>query len=260
MKDNGYENTLIAFIFVPAAHRGENIEVLKNVSLFEELYDHVDEFLPEIREQIITSLTNGKLSEEVFTEEFKQQSKKMIAHFKEKEGRSPPLCAFVLNNEGGDAIIQSLNRNGLLNREEDRVKVIFYPAYLSSADRLIGLEYNEATITSDMGVFPSFYEPWGYTPLESAAQATPAITTDLAGYGQFIEGKGDGIRVLNVEGRKYEEIVEDLFKELLQLATIEKPELTKRRMNAKELSMLADWSILSENYVKAHDLALKKKS
>lgn len=259
LKEDGIENILLAFIFVPAASRGENFEVLKNVSLFEELYDHVDDYLPEMRAAIIRKLTEGNLPEDVFSESFIEQSRKMIAHFKEKEGGSPPLSAFQLNDEGGDSIMNALKRNGLLNRSEDRVKAIFYPAYLSSADRMIGLEYNEATLTCDMGCFPSFYEPWGYTPLECAAQATPSITTDLAGYGQFMKGKGDGVRVLEVEGKKYGEIVEGLYKEFLELVGMPKKQLTKRRISAKELSFEADWKALSENYVKAHDLAFEGK-
>ncbi|HHQ44553.1 MAG TPA: hypothetical protein ENN13_00260, partial [Candidatus Altiarchaeales archaeon] len=193
MKSNGYENTVIAFIFVPAAVRGENIRILKNAGLLEELYDQVEDALPDIESRIITSLTNGELAEDIYSEDFRRQARKMIVHFKELVGQTPPLCAFQLIDEGNDAIINALKRNGLLNRMEDRVKVIFYPAYLSSSDRLIGLEYNQATLTCDLGVFPSFYEPWGYTPVETAVQSTPAITTDLAGFGQFIQGKGEGI-------------------------------------------------------------------
>jgi len=137
------------------------------------------------------------------------------------------------------------------------VKVIFYPAYLSTADRLIAMEYNTATLTCDIGVFPSFYEPWGYTPVEAAAQGTLAITSDLAGFGQFIKGKGDGITVLSMDGVEYAKIVNELYENLYQLVDMEKKELTRRRINAKELASLSDWRLLVKNYVKAHTLALK---
>ena len=259
MRDNGYENHLVAFIFVPAGQHGENFDVLKNVALFQELFEHVDEELPEIRDRIVQGLADGKLPEKVYTDGFIEQSRKMIAHFKEKEGQNPPLCSFQLDDMQGDPVMNHLWKNQLLNRKEDKVKIVFYPAYLSSADRMLGLDYNEATLTCDMGVFPSFYEPWGYTPLESAAQATPSVTTDLAGYGRFMKGKGDGVRVLSVEGRSYDDIVEQLSQELMDLASMPSKELSRRRISAKNLALEADWKVLSENYFKAHELACGKK-
>jgi glycosyltransferase involved in cell wall biosynthesis len=119
------------------------------------------------------------------------------------------------------------------------------------------MEYNPATLTCDVGVFPSFYEPWGYTPLETAAQGTLAITTDLAGFGQFIQDKGDGIKVLKMDGIEYGNVVEQLFAQMQEIVTMEKKELTRRRMNAKELAGLADWHVLAKNYMKAHSVAVK---
>ncbi|MBD3389098.1 MAG: hypothetical protein GF416_08425 [Candidatus Altiarchaeales archaeon] len=259
LKSEKGKTQVVAFIFVPSGLRGEDVQVLKNKALYEEIHDQVEAMLPEIRDNIIESITKGEPPEDVLNDDFIKQARKLTAHFIEKRGGTPPLCAFELSYpQEHDTIIQALKRNELLNREEDRVKVIFYPAYLSSADRLIALEYNQATLTCDMGVFPSFYEPWGYTPLETAAQGTLAVTTDLAGFGQFIEGKGEGIHVMKVDGVEYQKIVNELYKKLHELVNMERKELTKRRLNAKELASLADWKFLVENYVKAHDLALKK--
>ncbi|MFC2162349.1 hypothetical protein ACFLRF_01590 [Candidatus Altiarchaeota archaeon] len=260
MKKEETKKHVIAFIFVPTGIRGENIQVLKNVSLYEDMHDKIEDILPEIKDNIMKAMiVEGTMPKPntLISDESQKTLRKILNHFQERKGQLPPLSAFELSYpEDQDNILNACKRNGLLNRAEDRVKVIFYPAYLSSADRLIGMEYDQATLTCDIGVFPSFYEPWGYTPLECAAQATLSITTDLAGYGLFMKDKGDGVKVLEVDNRSYVDIVSDLYDMLHEVVSLEQKELTKRRMNARELAFMADWSLLVKNYVKAHDMAV----
>jgi glycogen(starch) synthase len=256
------EKNVMVFIFVPADIRGENIEVLKNKSLYEEIKDHVQEALPDIGDNILKKIiTGGDCREcgDIIPDEFKQKCKKLSAHFLETRGENPPLCAFELTvPEDENEIIRALKSNGLLNRVEDKVKVIYYPAYLSSADRLISLDYNDATLTCDVGVFPSYYEPWGYTPVETAAQGTLAVTTNQAGFGRFINSKGGGIYVLKRMNRSWDDIVKDLAEKLYEITKLSKDELAHRRMNAKELSELTDWREFIKNYFLAYELAVKK--
>jgi len=248
------EKSVVAFIWVPAEHRGENFQVLKNKALYEQMNDHVEEELPEIKDSILHSMMHGEIPNNVFSESFLTESKKIIAHFTEHRGQNPPVCAFELANKN-DEILKACEENKLLNKAEDKVKVIYYPAYLSPADRLISLEYNDAIVTCDAGVFPSYYEPWGYTPVENAAQGGLAITTDLAGFGKFIEGKGHGIYVLKRDDRKHEDVVSDLSEKLHEIATMPKEKLTRYRMDAKELCKLADWKKMIKFYFAAHKKA-----
>ncbi|MFH1055564.1 MAG: hypothetical protein V1744_05675 [Candidatus Altiarchaeota archaeon] len=259
LKVDKAKKNVVAFIFVPSGTHGEDIQVLKNKALYEDIHDQVEDWMPEIRDKLIETIIRGETPDgRILSEEFKQDVKTLSIHFTEKKGQTAPLCAFELSYpQDQDSIIQAFRRNELLNREEDKVKVIFYPAYLSSADRLIAMEYNAATLTCDVGVFPSFYEPWGYTPLETAAQGTLAVTSDLAGFGQFISGKGDGIQVLSMDNVEYGKIVDELYTRLYEIVNMEKKELTRRRMNAKELAGLADWHILVKNYFKAYTIASK---
>ncbi|MFH0860003.1 MAG: glycosyltransferase [Candidatus Altiarchaeota archaeon] len=259
MKKDQTDKTVIVFFWIPKETRGEDFQVLKNKALYEELHDHVAEYLPEVEDMMIGHLVKGEIPKDLISDEFMQTCKKLAAHFTEKRGQSPPLCAYQLATpEDDDQIIRAFKQNQLLNRKEDKVKVIFYPSYLSPADRLISLDYNEATITCDVGVFPSYYEPWGYTPLETIAQGSLAITTDCAGFGKFIEGRGRGVHVLKIEGRRWEDIVEDLAKKLYEIANLTKNELSERRINAKMLSTHADWGDFVKNYIVAHDLAVEK--
>ncbi len=100
---------------------------------------------------------------------------------------NPPIATHRLQNEGFDPILQTCERLGLKNFPQNRVQVIFVPAYLNGHDGLINMPYYEALAGCDLGVFPSYYEPWGYTPLESAAYAVPTVTTDQAGFGLWAQ-------------------------------------------------------------------------
>jgi len=248
----------LAFIFVPAENRGENIQVLKNKALYEEMKDHVEEELPEIKKTILASLTDGKTPHKILSDDFLKLCRETIQHFTEKKGETPPLCAFDLTQPETNKIVKALTENKLTNKAGDRVKVIYYPAYLSAADRLIGMDYSDSIMTCDVGVFPSYYEPWGYTPLECAVLGVISVTTDLAGFGKFIEGRGSGIYVLKREGRPFTDIVSQLSDIMYKLVTMSKTELSRCRRNAKELAAAADWKELIRNYIVAHDMAVKK--
>jgi glycogen(starch) synthase len=168
-----------------------------------------------------------------------------------------------LQDEQNDSIIKALNEAGLLNKKEDRVKVVFYPIYLTGADRLLDLGYYECMQGSHLGIFPSYYEPWGYTPLEAAALGVSSVTTDLAGFGRYIneksaQNKNPGIFVLKRLGKKDDEVVEELANALYYFSSLSKQERIKNKMEAQRLATLADWEVLIKNYIEAYNLAVKK--
>ncbi len=256
--------TIVAFIFIPNGGVNRNVEMIKNLSRFQRIEDLVDDELPNIKERVFTSISEGKMPDQscVLGEEFLFDLKKLLAKIRYTKGQNAPISPFDL--QGENDITRALQRNGLFNSKEDKVKVIYYPDYLSSADGLLGLNYYGAIIGSHLGVFPSYYEPWGYTPLETAAYGVMAITTDLAGFGQFIKKemqKTDkkGIFVLDREGKTKGETSDALCKIMMEIYKTGKKERIEYKMGAKELSFSADWSQLIENYAKAYELALKKK-
>ncbi|MBW2963355.1 hypothetical protein KY306_01100, partial [Candidatus Woesearchaeota archaeon] len=258
--------TIVSFIFVPADFKAMKLEVVESKSLFEDIQDAVDDYMGVLRKNIIYSIANKKLPSEkdIFDEDFLFEMKKGILSFK-KDG-NPPIVTHDLVSQR-DAIYQALINSGLDNKEDDRVKVIFYPIYLSSSDGLMDLDYYPAIWGSHFGVFPSYYEPWGYTPLESAAYGVPSITTDLAGFGLYVEehlkknhNKTDhpGILVLKRRGRKHEEIVNDLTEMMFWYATLPKKERIQNKITAEHFAPKLDWKYLIKHYIEAHDKALEK--
>lgn len=252
------------FFFIPTDVKQVKPEVLENMSLYQELEDYVDSVMPEVRSTLIDSMTSGgdtgtrlkKLVEESST-----SLKSLRDNFHEKKDLAAPNCAFDLNY-GQDEILHRMHERGLRNKEEDRVKVVFYPTYLSMGDKLLSMSYKDALIACSAGVFPSYYEPWGYTPVETAANGALSITTDMAGFGQFLLENTDredrkGIRVLERRDMPDEEAAKDLADMLDDIVSYSKTEITERKHNARRLAQLTSWDKLGENYREAHEMAVK---
>jgi glycosyltransferase involved in cell wall biosynthesis len=143
------------------------------------------------------------------------------------------------------------------------VKIIFQPEYLTGTDGLLDLTYYEAMVGGQLGIYPSYYEPWGYTPLETAAYGVPAITTDLAGYGRWVLKKTDqtkkaGVQVLKRYQRSDEQAEEELAAMLLDYALMSKRQRMEIKLDSKRIADMADWKTLIANYIDAHNSALAK--
>jgi glycogen(starch) synthase len=261
MKKEGVKRNVFTLFYVPKDNIKENVELLESIKLYDDMKEKVEDEVPWIGEMILDSIAKGKIPKTsvIFRKDFLQECKRKFASFK-KEGE-PPFSAY--NTDENDLIINTFKKNNLLNRQEDRIKVILYPTYLSTTDRMLGLNYEQATQGSHLGVFPSYYEPWGYTPLECAANGVMTITTDMAGFGIFIkqhsnQGETPGIIVLERENKTHEEIVKGLYEKLWAIVTMPRNERIPKKAQAKYLASLADWKILIKNYIQAHNMALER--
>lgn len=161
-----------------------------------------------------------------------------------------------------DNVINRAKSAGLLNKKEDKVKLIFVPSYLSGFDGIFNLDYYELLIGFDISVFPSYYEPWGYTPLESLAFHIPTITTSLAGFGLWIREKisesEPGAWVLDRDDNNAEGVTTGIARILNEFAAFSEESVKEARSKAFEISRIALWDELTDNYRKAFALALEK--
>jgi len=177
-----------------------------------------------------------------------------------KPTKYPPNCLFQAKE---NLILLYLKKNRLLNRPRDKVKVLFYPAPANKDDKLLSMPYENIISAMDLGIFPSLYEPWGYTPLETAAMSTIAVTTDVAGFGKFIQERTDqrkvpAIIVLKTKRRNKKQIVENLKKIMHEIVYMPKEKRLKKRIEANKLAGMANWKDFSKQYVKAHNLAIQR--
>ncbi len=262
MKQEKSRKTIIAFIWVPANFRSVKTELLENKTLFQDIKDALEETKGDVEKNIIYSLVSGKkiAKETLFDDDFLTEMKIRVARFV-KKGKPPVITHDMYDNN--DIILRSIAAAGLNNSEDDPVKIIFYPIYLSGADGILNLNYYEAMQGAHLGIFPSYYEPWGYTPLEAGALGVASVTTDLAGFGRYFssecaQSETPGIWVLNRFNKKDDDVVSQLVDVMLKFANFPKEDRIANKLQARKTASMADWKIFVKNYINAHNLAVEK--
>ena len=176
-----------------------------------------------------------------------------------------PYLTHNLNNFYDDAIACTIRSLCIDNRHGgNRVKVIYVPCYLKGNDGIFDKEYYDVLIGDDLCIYPSYYEPWGYTPLESAAFHIPTITTNLAGFGLWVnsvlghEGKlADGVEVICRNDSNYFDAAEVITKTICIFAKLSEKEVLECRKKVVKLAEKALWKHFIKNYYKAYAVALE---
>lgn len=164
-------------------------------------------------------------------------------------------------NQPNDPILNACQRLGLDNRPENHVQVIFDPALLDGKDGFLNMRYEEVLAACDLGVFPSWYEPWGYTPQESAAHAVPTVTTDLAGFGMWVRSSQrdkNGVTIICRRQTSYDETAASLRDVLLQYASLPEEQMQEHRHMVRHVAEGCSWEQFFPYYVQAYGLALDK--
>ena len=176
-----------------------------------------------------------------------------------------PLITHWLHNMTHDNVLGMLKYLDMWNRNEDHVKLIFLPCYLMGDDGVLNLSYYDLVLGNDLCIYPSYYEPWGYTPLEAVAFKVPCITTDLAGFGQWAnQVKGgnseiiDGVKVIHRTDYNYSEVADTIKDTVSEFSSFDKASVRKARTNAGKLSKKALWTHFITYYYQAYDFALRK--
>ncbi|MCK9204358.1 MAG: alpha-glucan family phosphorylase, partial [Bacteroidales bacterium] len=175
--------------------------------------------------------------------------------------QSEDCLTHILSEPENDLILKRIKANGLLNRPEDKVKLIYAPVTLNGADGIFNLKYYDLLIGFDGTVFPSYYEPWGYAALESLAFHIPTITTSLSGFGQWIKTLFPSVKdcttVLDRNDDNDKEIVDEIVRTIINCSAKTEKEIIKVRIKAYEISRSVLWDNLIENYKEAYSDTLE---
>ena len=177
-----------------------------------------------------------------------------------------PVITHTLNNPDSDPIINRIHAIGFSNSAESHVNVIYVPCYLNGADGIFNAAYYDLLIGMDATVFPSYYEPWGYTPLESIAFGVPTVTTSLSGFGQWILSTTDnqfdscGVNVVGRGDYNYSDVVDNIARTLSYLNDCDEEETAKISSAAMHTATRAAWSYFIAYYIDAFEIALANRN
>ena len=177
-----------------------------------------------------------------------------------KSNKLPLPVTHKLINEEQDEIIQFLVRRNLINREEDKVKIVYHPDFINSTNPLFGMDYSQFVRGCHLGIFPSYYEPWGYTPLECMASGVPAVTSDLSGFGDYLlrnmpDYEKGGMFVVERGKRTFDWSAKQLAAFLHKFLTQDRRSRIMQRNNVENYSSAFDWENLIKHYEQAYRLA-----
>ncbi len=259
-KDNN--KTVVAFFWIPTEVTSVKRQLVENKEFLQDVKNSLDGAMPKIEERILYSLLYEKemTTEDIVSENYLFEIEKKLLRLN-RENENPPLSTHDLADPN-DKIINALREHNLQNKKEDPVKVVYYPIYLTGHDGLSNLNYQEALEACHLGVFPSFYEPWGYTPLEAAALGVASVTTDLAGFGIYRqklekkEGK-EGVYVLKRYAKTDDMAINQLTEILHEFLCFGRKERVDNKIEARKIAAEADWKDFIANYIEAHNNSLK---
>ena len=174
-----------------------------------------------------------------------------------------PYSTHTLVEPWNDSVMNALQWFHLTNRENELVKVIFVPTYLNGVDGIFNMPYYDLLVGFDLTVYPSYYEPWGYTPLESVAFGIPTITTDLSGFGQWVSSTPQaittGVGIVHRSDYNYHDVVRTITEMMLDYANLSEIEQKKIKTKTLAIAQKALWTEFIDFYYDAYTIALTKK-
>jgi glycogen(starch) synthase len=255
--------TIVFFIIASRPTRSIHPLVLEKRGVLNELRDVCENVLERVGDALFQRAATGDALEldDLIEEYWQLRYRRTQAAF--RMNTPPPIVTHILEDDQTDPVLVQLRALKLFNQADDPVKVVYHPEFLSPVSPLWGVEYEQFVRGCHLGLFPSAYEPWGYTPLECMALGTPAISSDLAGFGRYVEETLPdhdqwGVWVLQRRGKSFEEAAEDLARRVFDYCTLTRRHRVALRNEVEKRSWDFDWSRLGIAYHQAHDLALER--
>jgi glycogen(starch) synthase len=255
--------TVVAFIITRASVRNINVGTLQSQMQLGDLRHLCEDVQKQMGERLFMAVASGRTP--TFNELINDESWVRLKRAIHAQYRPylPPIVTHDLTDDVNDPVLKHLRHRRLFNSADDPVKIVFHPEFVTTTSPLIGLDYDQFVRGCHLGIFPSYYEPWGYTPMECVALGCPAVTTDLSGFGAYVrrnvpDHAESGLLVLPRRDQRFEDSTQQLVAYLLNFAQLSRRQRIELRNKAERLSELFDWSRLSRHYHDAHDLAIER--
>uniref|UniRef100_A0ABD2W1M5 Glycogen [starch] synthase n=1 Tax=Trichogramma kaykai TaxID=54128 RepID=A0ABD2W1M5_9HYME len=261
LKSSKLDVTVVAFLIFPAKTNNFNVESLRGHAVVKSLRSTIQDIQQSIGKRMYESCLAGHMpeNENLCLKEDSLKIKRCL--YALQRNGLPPITTHNIIDDWNDPVLNSLRRCSLFNTVSDRVKVVFHPEFLSSTNPLFGLDYEEFVRGCHLGVFPSYYEPWGYTPAECTVMGIPSITTNLSGFGCFmqehiVDPMSYGIYIVDRRFISLEGSVRQLAQYMFDFCRLNRRQRIIQRNRTERLSDLLDWRNLGVYYQQARNKAM----
>ena len=266
LKAEDSPKTVVMFLVTNRPHRGIKANVMESKGVMEEIRQNCKAIEEQVGKRLFRMSTMNEdhrlpdLNE--FVEDYwRLRYRRTIQMWKTDD--MPSFVTHDLIDNEHDEVLLYLKSSTLDNGPDQKVKVVYHPAFINSSNPLFGIDYGDFVRACHLGVFPSYYEPWGYTPLECMARGIPSVTSDLSGFGDYVlnnyvKPETSGVMVVERKDRDYAWSVNQLALIMHNFTKLSRRERIILRNNTESDSANFDWKELISQYQKAYDMAVTK--
>jgi glycogen(starch) synthase len=263
MKQAGTNQTVVFFIITRQPIRSINAEALRRRAMMQEMQHDCRSIGEQIGERLFVATSKGKFPplEELVDDYWRLRLRRLMHAW--RNSNMPTVVTHDLMDDSGDEVLNKIRSCNLINMPGDPVKVVYHADFVTTNDPLFGMDYDQFVRGCHLGIFPSSYEPWGYAPLECAALGLPSITSNLAGFGNYVEhhipeNDKNGLMVLNRRFASFDESANQLTERLFDFLQLDRRERISQRNRVQSVSEHFDWHNLGRYYTDAYHLVLKR--
>jgi len=269
MKEENIPVTVVMFIITKQATHSINPQTLNSRAMLEEINNNCDAIMHQVKQRLFSHAASFSVDHRLpplndFVEDYwRLRYRRTIQSW--KSGNLPSVVTHNLVDDADNEILNFLRSSNLINKQEDKVKIVFHPDFISSTNPLFGIEYADFVRGCHLGIFPSYYEPWGYTPIECLASGVPAVTSDLSGFGDYVKNvpqadEDHGLYIVERATKDFNASAEHLTELLLRFVKTSSRNRIAMRNKSEDLSEQFDWKNMYVHYENAYLAATDKLS
>jgi glycogen(starch) synthase len=267
MQQAGIDMTVVAFFITKRPFYSFNPEVLESKAHIDDVSRAVAEIKEQVGKRLYTEITSADgpyqfpdlsaMVEDYLRLKLRRNVQSWKTH------KLPKIITHTLVDDAKDEILNFLRTANLVNNRHDKVKIVYHPDFISTSNPLFKMDYTQFVRGCHLGIFPSMYEPWGYTPLECLASGVPSVTSNLAGFGDYVmknveDNEHKGMYIIDRTDGNFHRAAEELANIMFQFVQLSRRERISLRYRCEESSLDFDWSNLGKFYNDAYKLALER--
>ncbi len=265
MQYAGLDRTVVCFFITKQPFHSFNPEVLVAKAQIEDIRRACEEIQQQIGTKLYLKITSdpGPYGFPDLTELVDDYNKLKLRRFVQswKSKKLPKVVTHNLVDDHKDDILNFVRMANLVNNQHDKVKIVYHPDFVSASNPLFKMDYPQFVRGCHLGIFPSYYEPWGYTPLESLASGIPSVTSDLSGFGDYVmnnfpDHDKAGMFIVERRNRDFNQAASQLADILFRFVQLNRRERISMRNNCEAASPHFDWTNLGKFYDRAYEMAL----